>query len=40
MAVSVSEKTTFTVAGAEPGSKMEKARKFGVAVVDETAFLG
>lgn len=36
---SVSKKTDYLVAGAEAGSKMVKAEKLGVAILDEAAFL-
>jgi DNA ligase (NAD+) len=35
----VSKKTDFVLAGKEPGSKLEKAHKLGVEVIDERQFL-
>ena len=36
---SVSKKTDFVLAGIDPGSKLDKARKFGVEVIDEEQFM-
>ncbi|MGH9449293.1 MAG: BRCT domain-containing protein [Terriglobia bacterium] len=37
---SVTKKTDYALAGADPGSKLEKARSLGIAAIDETEFLG
>lgn len=39
VAGSVSKKTDYVVAGADPGSKYDKALEFGIAVLDEQALL-
>jgi DNA ligase (NAD+) len=39
VASSVSGKTTFVVAGRDPGTKLAKAETLGVEVIDEDTFL-
>lgn len=39
IAGSVSKKTDFVVSGEEPGSKLDKAKKLGVKIIDEKEFL-
>jgi DNA ligase (NAD+) len=36
---SISNKTDFLLAGSDPGSKLDKAKKLGVKVIDEKQFL-
>lgn len=39
VAGSVSAKTSYVVAGADPGSKLDKAEKLGIEILDEQGFL-
>jgi len=36
---SVSKKTHFVLAGADAGSKLDKARELGITILDEAGFL-
>jgi DNA ligase (NAD+) len=36
---SVTKKTTFLVVGADPGSKLDRARELGIRIINEEAFL-
>jgi len=36
---SVSKKTDYVVVGTDPGTKAEDARRLGVTILDESAFL-
>lgn len=38
VSTSVSKKTDYVLAGAEPGSKFDKAKELGIRIVDEAAF--
>jgi DNA ligase (NAD+) len=40
VSTSISSKTDYVLAGEEPGSKLDNARKLGVRVIDETEFEG